>query len=114
MDSHVSQTTSRSVSSYCPCSVACYLRVEKRNKRQRGDAVLGVTTKPFVRNGGFCGQCSILGTELHAPLQARHTSPNGRGVVAVGPKTQDVESLKALYGAGMRCARMNFSHGSHE
>ena len=33
---------------------------------------------------------------------------------AVGPITQDCESLKKLYDAGMRCARMNFSHGSHE
>lgn len=34
--------------------------------------------------------------------------------VAVGPITQPVEKLKGLYEAGMRCARMNFSHGSHE
>ena len=35
-------------------------------------------------------------------------------LLAVGPITQDCDSLKALYNAGMRCARMNFSHGSHE
>jgi pyruvate kinase len=35
-------------------------------------------------------------------------------VCTIGPITQDCESLKKLYDAGMRCARMNFSHGSHE
>jgi len=35
-------------------------------------------------------------------------------VCTIGPITQDCDSLKALYNAGMRCARMNFSHGSHE
>jgi len=35
-------------------------------------------------------------------------------VCTIGPVTQPVERLKALYDAGMRCARMNFSHGSHE
>ena len=34
--------------------------------------------------------------------------------MAVGPITQPVDKLKGLYEAGMRCARMNFSHGSHE
>ena len=33
---------------------------------------------------------------------------------AVGPITQPVEKLRGLYEAGMRCARMNFSHGTHE
>mmetsp|Transcript_32392 Transcript_32392/g.52187 ORF Transcript_32392/g.52187 Transcript_32392/m.52187 type:complete len:495 (-) Transcript_32392:430-1914(-) len=35
-------------------------------------------------------------------------------VCTIGPITQDPGSLKKLYDAGMRCARMNFSHGSHE
>lgn len=35
-------------------------------------------------------------------------------VCTIGPITQDCESLKKLYDAGMRCSRMNFSHGSHE
>jgi len=38
-----------------------------------------------------------------------HTHP-----FTVGPITQSEEQLKKLYDAGMRCARMNFSHGSHE
>ena len=35
-------------------------------------------------------------------------------VFTVGPITQSPEKLKGLYEAGMRCARMNFSHGTHE
>eukprot|EP00281_Chroomonas_sp_CCMP1168_P026970 CAMPEP_0206239964 /NCGR_PEP_ID=MMETSP0047_2-20121206/15677_1 /ASSEMBLY_ACC=CAM_ASM_000192 /TAXON_ID=195065 /ORGANISM="Chroomonas mesostigmatica_cf, Strain CCMP1168" /LENGTH=497 /DNA_ID=CAMNT_0053664697 /DNA_START=25 /DNA_END=1518 /DNA_ORIENTATION=+ len=35
-------------------------------------------------------------------------------VCTIGPKTQSPEMLKQLYNAGMRCCRMNFSHGTHE
>ena len=35
-------------------------------------------------------------------------------VCTIGPVTQSVERLKELYSAGMRCARLNFSHGNHE
>ena len=35
-------------------------------------------------------------------------------VFTVGPITQSPDKLKGLYEAGMRCARMNFSHGTHE
>jgi len=35
-------------------------------------------------------------------------------VCTIGPITQFPEKLKGLYDAGMRCARMNFSHGNHE
>jgi len=50
-----------------------------------------------------------------APFSAwRRRFDNPGWCVAVGPITQPVEKLKGLYEAGMRCARMNFSHGSHE
>eukprot|EP00285_Hemiselmis_virescens_P006543 CAMPEP_0173378830 /NCGR_PEP_ID=MMETSP1356-20130122/1951_1 /TAXON_ID=77927 ORGANISM="Hemiselmis virescens, Strain PCC157" /NCGR_SAMPLE_ID=MMETSP1356 /ASSEMBLY_ACC=CAM_ASM_000847 /LENGTH=492 /DNA_ID=CAMNT_0014332033 /DNA_START=79 /DNA_END=1557 /DNA_ORIENTATION=+ len=35
-------------------------------------------------------------------------------VCTIGPVTQSPEMLKKLYDAGMRCCRLNFSHGTHE
>merc|ERR1712188_71917 len=35
-------------------------------------------------------------------------------VCTIGPKTNNVESLQALFHEGMCVVRMNFSHGSHE
>mmetsp|Transcript_5468 Transcript_5468/g.13254 ORF Transcript_5468/g.13254 Transcript_5468/m.13254 type:complete len:494 (+) Transcript_5468:83-1564(+) len=35
-------------------------------------------------------------------------------VCTIGPVTQSPEMLKKLYEAGMRCCRLNFSHGTHE
>ena len=47
------------------------------------------------------------------PSEGKYLQAN-KVVCTIGPKTQNVQSLKELIEVGMSCVRNNFSHGTHE
>ena len=49
----------------------------------------------------------------HNPPSEKRARAN-KIICTIGPKTQNVESLKSLMVSGLSCVRNNFSHGTHE
>lgn len=57
------------------------------------------------------------GTPLRVPrtYDVKGTTwSNSQIICTIGPKTNNLDSLKALINEGMSVARLNFSHGNHE
>ena len=72
----------------------------------------------MIERGSVCLRCRLLAPGAngkHASTDGEEVHKNKTNIICtLGPVSRDVPKLEQLLRAGMRVARFNFSHGTHE